>query len=194
MFYSKEVEIQRVAEINDFAEMMEMYQNSGLSVLEGLGHYFLNKSNYADAYVALAEAESKQESVSEQTEAALKELDMLRQNILDSPVYGKRYVLTGELYNGIPRKAALDLISTLGGKVSDNPVNDMDVLVVGHSEWSDLNDGRPTRKIMKAQELQKKGREIEIISDREFIKRMSEICRKVLPNDICDELFIGIEE
>lgn len=84
-----------------------------------------------------------------------------------SPFRGKMFVITGEL-SRMERAEALFEIRKRGGLTSDNPVNTMDFLVLGFQEWSEMNGGVASRKVQKAADLQKKGRDVKIISEEEF--------------------------
>ena len=84
-----------------------------------------------------------------------------------NPICGKKFVITG-LLERYERLEALSIIQKLGGTTSDNPVNTMDYLVLGHQVWSELNNGIASRKVQKAAELQKKRRTLKIISEDDF--------------------------
>lgn len=188
MFFSKGEERKIRKNTIDFSDYMTKSLNSGLSFLESLTAYHINTYDYGHAYIAAQEA-LKENSESEYVKDIYSKLSEMRNQIMESPIFGKRYVITGALF-GMERKTAFDLIEFFGGKVSDNPVNDMDVLVVGYCEWSELHNGRPTRKIVKAQKLKEQGRDIEIISDEDFIKRIAAVSRQILTDD-CYRFFFS---
>ncbi len=75
-------------------------------------------------------------------------------------------VITGDL--SVPRSSALFDIQRCGGKVSDTPVNTMDILIIGNQSWSEKNNGVASRKIQKAFELQKSGKDIMILQEDEY--------------------------
>lgn len=79
----------------------------------------------------------------------------------------KMFVITGSLFC-MERAEALFEIRKRGGLTSNSPINTMDFLVLGYQEWSELNDGIASRKVQKAADLQKKGRDVKIISEEEF--------------------------
>lgn len=87
--------------------------------------------------------------------------------IQKSPFRNKMFVITGNLFQ-MERAEALFEIRKRGGLTSDNPVNTMDFLVLGTQEWSEMNGGVASRKVQKAAELQKKGRNVQIISEDDF--------------------------
>ncbi len=84
-----------------------------------------------------------------------------------NPFWGKMCVITGQL-SRMERLEAFSEILERGGLVSDTPVNSMDILILGVQEWSALNNGIATRKVQKAADLQKQGRDVKIISEDEF--------------------------
>lgn len=92
--------------------------------------------------------------------------------IQKTPFCNEMFVITGEL-SRMERAEALFEIRKRGGLTSDNPVNTMDFLVLGSQEWSALNGGVASRKVQKAVELQKKGRNIQIISEEDFYTMLS---------------------
>ena len=181
MFYSQTKEEEIRNDVNSFFKNMEMCLNSGLTFLESLATYLLDCQDYGTAYIVLEEALKKNPD-SEYAKKTYSNLTDMKKLIMASSIYDKKYVITGALL-GMERETALNLISLFGGKISDNPVNDMDVLVVGYCEWSELNNGRPTRKILKAQELQKKGKKVQIISDEKFLNQLSSLAKQILSKD-----------
>lgn len=87
--------------------------------------------------------------------------------VQDNPFFGKMCVITGVL-SRIERSEAFSEIMERGGRVSDTPVNSMDILILGYQEWSAMNGGIASRKVQKAVDLQKQGRDVKIISEDEF--------------------------
>lgn len=80
---------------------------------------------------------------------------------------GLKFVITGVLAKMERREAFVEILLR-GGSISDNPVNTMDYLVLGYQEWSELNGGVASRKVQKAVDLQKSGKNVHIISEDEF--------------------------
>lgn len=93
--------------------------------------------------------------------------------IQKSPFRDKTVVITGDLFR-MERPEALFEVRKRGGLTSDNPVNTMDILVLGSQEWSEMNGGVASRKVQKAVDLQKKGRKIAIISEDDFYSMLNE--------------------
>lgn len=178
MFFTPDEEATIANDVTFFAEDMQKYLDSGLSFKEALATYFVTCHDYGKAFIVFKQALEERPN-SSYAENCLRTLSETRNRIINSPIFGKKYVITGALL-GMERATALTLIRFFGGKISDSPVNDMDVLVVGYCEWSELNNGKPTRKILKAQELQQRGRNIQIISDEEFINELSSIAKHIL--------------
>lgn len=105
--------------------------------------------------------------------APLTEQAAMRLNAIQgTPFYNKMFVITGDL-SQMERSEALLEIRKRGGLTSDNPVNTMDYLILGTQEWSAMNGGVASRKVQKAAELQKKGRDIKIISEDDFYTMLS---------------------
>ena len=131
-----------------------------------IGHYFWENREGRFAYEAYKLAGKS---------GTLPEIAKERMGFL-----GKMCVITGTL-DGTERSEAFDDIIRLGGRVSDNPVNTMDILIMGYPEWSAMNDGVITRKVKKALDLQKKGRDIKILSESEFYSILSDFLPELCP-------------
>lgn len=84
----------------------------------------------------------------------------------ENPLFGKTCVITGTLR--IPRSKAFFEILKCGGQVSDRPVDTMDILIIGHQDWSEKNGGIASRKVQKAAELQSRAKTVQIISETEL--------------------------
>ena len=91
-----------------------------------------------------------------------------------NPFWGKMCVVTGVL-SRMERSAALSEIRRRGGRVSDTPVNSMDILIMGYQEWSELNNGIASRKAQKAVDLQESGKDVRIILEDEFYSMLEKI-------------------
>lgn len=91
-----------------------------------------------------------------------------------NPFWGKMCVITGVL-SRMERSEALSEIRRRGGRTSDTPVNSMNILVLGYQEWSALNGGIASRKVQKAVDLQKSGKNIKIISEDEFYAMLEKL-------------------
>lgn len=99
----------------------------------------------------------------EQRLASVQKLHTARNN----PFLGKMCVITGVL-SRMERSEAFSEIMERGGRVSDTPVNSMEILILGAQEWSDTHGGAASRKVQKAVDLQKQGKDVKIISEDEF--------------------------
>lgn len=93
---------------------------------------------------------------------------------LYNPFLGKMCVVTGELSN-MERSVVLSEIRSRGGRVSDTPVNSMDILILGEQKWSEKNGGIASRKVQKAVDLQKSGKDVKIISEDEFYSMLERV-------------------
>lgn len=181
MFLTNEKESQLKMQLQDFCQEIEICLDSGLSFSESLANFFVKKCEFEHAYLTFEYALEKNPK-SSYAQQCFQDLTEMRQKITQSPLFGKKYVITGDLYN-MNRETALNLITLFGGETSDNPVNSMDVLVVGYCEWSELNNGRPTRKILKAQELISKGKNVRIVDDKTFIQELSSTAKSILSDE-----------
>lgn len=147
---------------SEISALAGAFQSSGLSESDTfltLGDFFWSVGSGRCAFVAYKLAKRA---------GALPDTAVARLNALQkSPFRDKMFVITGDL-SRMERTEALFEIRKRGGLTSDNPVNTMDFLVLGFQEWSELNGGVASRKVQKAADLQKKGRDVKIISEEEF--------------------------
>ena len=146
------------AEIFNLARAFEGTEESA-SIYGRLGRFFQENDLPTCAVIAFSEA-VKRGNTSSEIKAFLKK-------VKSSPFYEKTFVITGVL-SKMEREEALLEIRKYGGLTSDNPVSRMDYLVLGYQEWSELNGGVASRKVTKAMELQKKGKDVKIISADEL--------------------------
>ena len=129
-----------------------------------LGNFFYDTGSGRCAVVAY--------SLSSQFAPLTEQAAMRLNAIQETPFYNKMFVITGDL-SRMERSEALLEIRKRGGLTSDSPVNTMDYLILGVQEWSAMNGGVASRKVQKAAELQKKGRNIKIISEDDFYTMLS---------------------
>jgi DNA polymerase-3 subunit epsilon len=87
---------------------------------------------------------------------------------IDNDFYGRKVVFTGTLLS-MPRREAMQKVVNAGGMVSDTLTEDTDFLVVGVQDYSKF-DGRESSKTKKAKMLISKGRKIQIIDEKDFIR------------------------
>lgn len=85
--------------------------------------------------------------------------------------YGKSVCFTGICQYGV-RKDLLQTVKDIGGIPSDSVTAKTDVLVVGQQDYKKVGDSGMSGKQKKALQLLEKGREIEILSEAEFISRI----------------------
>lgn len=85
----------------------------------------------------------------------------------DNSLYGKTIVFTGALER-FERKAAMQLVTNLGGIPADSVTKKTDFLVLGNNDYcSTIKDGKSSKQ-KKAEELKLAGSDIEIIPEKVF--------------------------
>ena len=90
-----------------------------------------------------------------------------------NPFYGKTVVFTGQL-SSMSRKDALTIISNIGGIPSNSVTSKTNFLVVGNEEFvSSVKNGK-TLKMIKADDLKMKGKDIETISENTFLQMVND--------------------
>lgn len=90
-----------------------------------------------------------------------------------NPFYGKTVVFTGQL-SSMSRKDALTIVSNLGGIPSNSVTSKTNFLVVGNEEFvSSVKNGK-TIKMLKANALKAKGKDIETISENTFLQMVND--------------------
>lgn len=87
----------------------------------------------------------------------------------DNDLYGKKVVFTGTLLS-MPRKEAMQRVVNVGGLISEMITEDTDFLVMGIQDFSKFTDGYESSKTKKAKMLIRKGRNIQIIDETNFIR------------------------
>jgi DNA polymerase-3 subunit epsilon len=91
-----------------------------------------------------------------------------------SPFYGKRVAFTGEL--AMVRREAGALIAASGGTPQDRPTKETDFLVCGYQDMLKLAQGETkSHKLRYAEELHAAGQPIEILTERDFFRMLSEV-------------------
>lgn len=91
----------------------------------------------------------------------------------DNPVFGKVVVFTGAL-SSMERRKAFQIVVNLGGIPSNRITKKTNYLVIGNSDFvSSVKDGK-TNKMKAAEEYQKKGCEILVLSEDFFFDMISE--------------------
>ena len=152
----------------EISALAEAFQSSGLSDSDTfltLGNFFWGVGSGRCALCAYKLAKR----AGNLPDTAAARLNALQK----SPFRDKMFVITGDL-SRMERAEALFEIRNRGGFTSDSPVNTMDFLVLGFQEWSEMNGGVASRKVQKAAELQKKGRNVKIISEDDFYSMLTD--------------------
>lgn len=91
----------------------------------------------------------------------------------NTAIYGRTFVFTGAL-DDMPRKDAMQLVVDLGGLCDDTVNKNTNYLVLGNQGYSiALKDGKSS-KHKKAEKLQAKGADIQIISESVFYEMVRE--------------------
>lgn len=96
----------------------------------------------------------------------------------DNPLYQKLCVFTGTLEK-MPRKEAMQIVLNLGGTCGDSVTQKTDYLVLGNNDYKkSLKDGKSSKQ-KKAESLQLKGFNIEILPENVFYDIIQEYCGEV---------------
>lgn len=85
-----------------------------------------------------------------------------------SPFYGKNIAFTGRL-KGFSRREAAELLATKGGQPQNGITRNTNFIVVGDFE-NVMIKGNKSSKLKKAEELIQNGKELEILSEEDFLK------------------------
>lgn len=90
-----------------------------------------------------------------------------------SPLYGKTCVFTGTLER-MNRKQAETIVSSIGGIIGKGVTKKTDFLILGNNDYNAAVKNGKSSKHKKAEELQSKGSEIEIIPEDMFYEMIGE--------------------
>lgn len=85
-----------------------------------------------------------------------------------NPAYKKIFAFTGIL-KSLSRREAMLQVANRGGFLTDKVTEQVDYLVLGIGEEEILTANGISRKLEKANKLQKRGRSIQILSEQEFL-------------------------
>ena len=151
----------------ELGRFLEEMNENNISAMEGVALYCYKNKDYESAELCFKEA--CHFSTNDNIQLMLDKLEKRKHIIKKGPFYKKCFVITGAL-ESFTREDALKTIYSYGGKIADTPVNSMNYLIVGYQEWSEYNNGLASRKIVKADELQKKGKNVKIISEEDFLE------------------------
>lgn len=90
----------------------------------------------------------------------------------DNYFYGKNICFTGKLENFI-RKDAAQICVNLGAKCQNNITKQTDILVLGNFDYNATVKDNKSTKLKKAEELNLKGQDIDIMSEDVFIDQIN---------------------
>jgi tetratricopeptide (TPR) repeat protein len=85
-------------------------------------------------------------------------------------LFGKQIAFTGRLAS-MTRHEAASLVRALGGEFSVQVTRDTSLVVVGQEGWPFKKDGRLSRKLELAKRLERRGTNIEIVPEEEFLEQ-----------------------
>jgi NAD-dependent DNA ligase len=147
----------------------EAFNGSSISEFEyylRMGDFFWNNATSRLSFVAYKQAKKLGDlpDMAQERLAAIKK----------SPFRDKLFVITGDFE--IERSQALFEIRKCGGMTADSASNLMDVLLIGDQNWSADHGGIATSKVKKAEELQKKGRKVQILTEEDFKGMLRAVC------------------
>ncbi len=91
---------------------------------------------------------------------------------VNSPIYEKCFVFTGTL-SCMVRKEAFQFVIDKGGICSDTVNNNTDYLVLGLQDYTKFRSGTKSNKQKKTEKLIESGKNIEIISEDDFIRMLT---------------------
>lgn len=105
------------------------------------------------------------------TRSALEELKShvdLNEIDENNPFFGKTFIFTGEL-SAMPRQDAIKAVIERGGESGNSVTKATNVLVEGFQDLRALRGAEKSNKYKKAEELKKKGQNIEVIDEQTFL-------------------------
>jgi len=88
------------------------------------------------------------------------------------PLFGKMVVFTGSLRSMV-RKQAAQRVVDCGGRCAESVARDTNYLILGDSDFSKLRGAAKSNKLRKAESLLAVGRDIEIISEEDFLRLLA---------------------
>lgn len=98
----------------------------------------------------------------------LRDIEVSLEANRDGAFYGKNVVFTGRL-NILSRKEAAELIATRGGKPQNGINKETDYIILGNFD-DVMIKGSKSSKLAKAEKMISEGKELEIISEEDFLK------------------------
>jgi len=85
----------------------------------------------------------------------------------ENPFFGKCVAITGKLER-MQRKEAMQLIANLGANCQDGVNKETNFLILGNNDYNPILRGNKSSKLIKAENMKLKGKDIEIISENIF--------------------------
>jgi hypothetical protein len=95
------------------------------------------------------------------------------QDAADNPFAGKSFLFTGKLRN-LTRAAAQKKVEDIDGTISKSVTKKLDFLVVGDEGSPLFSEGKKGSKLTKAEAYQEEGLPIQIISETDWLRMLSE--------------------
>lgn len=88
----------------------------------------------------------------------------------DDPFFGRVFAFTGTLQS-MKRKDAMQCVVDVGGQVGNGVTKETNFLVLGEQDFRKFAEGQTkSSKLHKAETLKAKGRDIELISEQDFLE------------------------
>lgn len=106
---------------------------------------------------------------------------MTKESTVSSELSGEHVAVTGRLAS-MPRRDFIALVSNHSGIYSPHVGRETTVVVVGREGWPLRPNGRPSHKLQRCHELQRKGQRLEILREDVFLRRLQVT---VLADEIC---------
>ncbi len=89
----------------------------------------------------------------------------------EHPLFGLAVCFTGTLAS-MPRRQASEEVSRAGADFKSGVSKKLNILVVGDADYLKFSEGWETSKLKKAKDLSAQGAEIEIMSERDFLRML----------------------
>src|SRR5687767_13451809 len=84
---------------------------------------------------------------------------------------GKRVAISGKLVS-MTKADAVQVVVRHGGQVVPAVTHNTSILVVGQESWPLQKDGRPSKALLRAKELQQAGSPIFVLPEDDFIAKL----------------------
>lgn len=106
----------------------------------------------------------------------------------DNLLYDKYVAITGTLEK-MSRKEAMQIIADLGGHCQDGVNKETNYLILGNNDYNPILRGKKSSKLLKAESLKLKGKDIEILSENVFYDVLPKLENKTIQEQ---DNFVGI--